>query len=892
MDATRILLQVLFAIALLVLTVWVAHGQSGFEPATHIVPGVSSFSPSSEPQGAERCQFCHAAEVADFARSAMAHALRRAGQEPDGTVTTASSRITMRSSNDGYWQRFESGREVTDYRIDYVIGSGKHAAGYLLDVANHLFQSPVAYYNSRHAYGLAPGYESLSNPDFTRPVSDACLFCHSGSALKVPGTANEYRSPPFSPEAISCERCHGAVDRHLQDPRPGTIVNPAKLQRVARDSICEQCHLLGVGRVLNPGKKFSDFRPGEPLEEVFTTYRNVLPPGADGEKFKVISHVEQLARSVCAQRSNGTLWCGTCHDPHNQPLEPIAYFRSKCLSCHAGKLPASHPDEQSNCIGCHMPKRDAKDGGHTAFTDHRIQSRPDLQETTTTELDIAAWREPAPELQKRNLGIAYINVGMQERSRSFIGRGYRMLTEVQTQFADDSETFTALGSALLLAKQNSEAELAFERALQLDPNSVTAETNAASAYLQAGDYGRAKAHLERAVDLDPFHLPALEPLIDIYKQEGNSSKAEELSAKLNSAIEKQSDQVDTSRKSDSEMPIRTTESVYKNIQVLKGIPAEDLIPSMRFVAASLGVECNYCHVAGHFEKDDKKPKETARKMMRMVMRINGISFGGTREVTCNSCHHGSTRPESTPGVAGKRAEDSPSSAQKLSTDLPTVNDVIDRYVRALGGIAAIEQIKSSREDGSTSVHGRSSKIEVFNQGADRQVTVRHTTDGDSITVFDGHEGWWSVPGRPLREMRGAELDAARIDAGLHFPLHLNETCGDLRTNYPVRIGNVDAYVISCENVGKPPAHLYFDEQSGLLVRMVRYLPSPLGNIPTQIDYSDYRDIGGIKVPLRWTVAGPDEVATTQLERVEWNVPIDAIRFAKPAQAISPKPEGQ
>ena len=112
----------------------------------------------------------------------------------------------------------------------------------------------------------------------------------------------------FSAESITCERCHGSSERHLRDPRAATIVNPAKLEPGARDSICEQCHLLGVGRVLNPGKKFGDFQPGQRLEDVFTTYRYVSPQGADAEKFKVISHVEQLARSTCARRATGA--CG------------------------------------------------------------------------------------------------------------------------------------------------------------------------------------------------------------------------------------------------------------------------------------------------------------------------------------------------------------------------------------------------------------------------------------------------------------------------------------------------------------------------------------------------------------------------------------------------------
>lgn len=823
----------------------------------------------------------------------MAHSLRRAGQEPDGTVTAGDSHITIHSSSDGYWQRLESEGQATSYRIDYVIGSGEHAAGYLLDLANHLFQSPVAYYNSRQTYDLAPGYQNLPNPDFTRPVSDACLFCHSGSALKVPGSTNEYRSPPFSAEAITCERCHGSAERHLKDPRPGTIINPAKLEGAARDSICEQCHLLGVGRVLNPGRKFSDFRAGEPLEDVFTTYRNVLPPGAEGEKFKVISHVEQLARSVCAQRSNGKLWCGTCHDPHNEPLEPVAFYRSKCLSCHAKQLPSAHPDEQSNCIGCHMPRRDAADGGHTAFTDHRIQRRSADQETTAKELEIAPWREPAPELEKRNLGIAYIDVGMQERSRSFIGRGYGLLTEVQTQFASDDEIFTAMGSALLLAKQTSEAELAFGRALQLEPNSVMAETNAASAYLQAGDTAGAMAHLERAVALDPFHLPALEPLIELYKQRGDTAKADELSARLSSVMEKQTEQIGQGQRQRSGpgRPIRTAESAYKNILVLKGIPAEDLIAAMRFVSASLGVKCSYCHVEGHFESDDKKPKQTARTMMRMVLTLNRDRFSGIEQVTCNSCHRGSTRPESTPKVEAEMSPVDPEPEQKSAADLPTVDQVIDRYVQSLGGRAAIGQITSSRERGSTTVHGRSSPIEVLNQVADKQVIVRHASDGDNITGFDGKDGWSKAPGRPVREVEGADLDAMQIDAEFYFPLRIHQICEDLRMEYPARISTSDAYVISCHNGRKPPVELYFDKQSGLLVRTLRYLPTPLGSLPTEVDYLDYREVGGVKAPFRRIVRGPNEIATTELERVEWNVPIDQKQFAKPLEGGISKPAG-
>lgn len=267
-----VLLVILFGI------VRIGRGQSGKSSSLSAQGHVPRL--VSAPTGPDRCITCHRSEVEGYSQYAMAHSMRRAGNEPDGVVKTPDTTITMHSSPTGYWQSLQSGGETSRYRIDYVIGSGNHAAGYLLDVDGHLFQSPVAYYTSRHTYDLAPGFEGRPNPDFTRPVVEECVFCHSGDPLHIAGTTNQYRSPAFSAEAITCERCHGSAERHLSDPRAGTIINPAKLAHAARDSICEQCHLLGVARVLNPGKTYSDFRPGEPLEDVFTTYCNAVPRAA------------------------------------------------------------------------------------------------------------------------------------------------------------------------------------------------------------------------------------------------------------------------------------------------------------------------------------------------------------------------------------------------------------------------------------------------------------------------------------------------------------------------------------------------------------------------------------------------------------------------------------
>jgi photosynthetic reaction center cytochrome c subunit len=864
------------------------RGQS-YSAAAHSETQALAASMVSEPTGAQRCVFCHQSEVEQYSRFSMAHSLRRAGREPNGTVTTADAKITMNSSPTGYWQRLESGGRITNYHIDYVIGSGNHAAGYLLDIAGHLFQSPVAYYKDRHAYDLAPGYEGESNPDFTRPISEGCLFCHSGSSLPVPNTQNEYRPAVFSAEAITCERCHGSAERHLTDPRVGNILNPAKLEPVARDSICEQCHLLGVARVLNPGKKFSDFRPGEPTEDVFTTYVNALPPGAAAGKFKVISHVEQLAKSSCARMSHGRLWCGTCHNPHEKPADPVRYYRSKCLTCHTEDFASPHPSKESNCIGCHMPRRNPKNGGHTVFTDHRIQARPQPETDLPPDTDIAAWREPAPDLQERNLGIAHIDAGIQQGSARFLVHGYRLLTEVQNQFSTDPDVFSSIGNALLLAKHTSEAELAFERALQLAPNSVPAETNAAAAYLQAGDMDKAVAHLEHAVALDPLSLEAAVPLIHLYRQEGKPEKAADLSTKIAGAMEKQT--VPGEATSVSKEP-QTAGQVFKNIQVLKSIASDQLIPTMRFISASLGAQCSYCHVEGHFDRDDKKPKQIARKMMRMMLAIDRNSFQGTRQVTCYSCHRGSAKPEATPVAGGEVAPVSAPKGKTLSATLPTADQIVSNYVRALGGTAAIEKITSRVETGTATQAGKSGRIEAFKRSPGQQTLVQRTPAGDSIAVFNGHEGWSRMPGGPVRDMHSADLDAARIDGDLQFPLHFRREFDELRVEYPEPIGGQEAYVLSGLRVGQPPVKFYFNEQSGLLVRLVRYTESPLGRDPTQIDYSDYRDTDGVEIPFRWTVSQPGESTTIQLDSVQQNVSIPDSKFAKPQNSGANRPTSQ
>jgi hypothetical protein len=481
---------------------------------------------------AHPCESCHPNEVAGYSHSAMARSLRRPGNEPTGTfITSSGTRFTIRAESKGVWQRMERAGEVSEYPVAYVIGSGSHAAGYLIQVGDHLFQSPICYYTNRGKYDLAPGFERMGAPDFTRPVGEECVLCHSGRPLYVRGSANQYTRPVFMEEAISCERCHGASDEHLKRPAPGSIVNPAKLAPAARDSICEQCHLAGVTRILNPDKTFGDFRPGQRLEETFTVY---IRGGAHA--FKVISHAEQLALSACARNSQGKLWCGTCHDPHPQTAVTPDRYSARCRTCHQGKLTQSHPTD-NNCVSCHMTRRPAQDGGHTVFTDHRITRRPQSDEPGSQSEDLVVWRDPAPALQTRNLALAYVNTGISARSPAQIVRGYRMLTEVQRAAPSDISVLRGIGRALLLGKEPLEALKAFERVLQLMPDNAASEEDAGVGCLESGQVEKAAAHLERALELDPLQLSAATALQAVYRRQGENEKAAALVDRMRRAMQ-------------------------------------------------------------------------------------------------------------------------------------------------------------------------------------------------------------------------------------------------------------------------------------------------------------------------------------------------------------------
>ena len=433
---------------------------------------------------AATCLPCHEEIVRAYARTGMGRSISRPTVENPARQEGAHGSARWVSA----WNNKHLIHAINDDArpMDWAVGSGHEGKSYLLQLGDALFQSPLSWYARRRAWDLAPGYPTDRRLSFLRPITPDCLGCHAGSAALIPGTVNRYAAEAIPEPGITCDRCHGDASSHVLKPTRSNIVNPKRLAPAARDSVCEQCHLSGSARVTNPGKQFRDFRPGMALEDVFAVYVQAVPTSSS--RIKVTSHAEQLAIAKCATASRGKLWCASCHDPHREPTDAFAYQQAKCLNCHAQTKP--HGDA---CISCHMPRTDGVEGGHVAYTDHRIRKPGVPKVLLERSTDLRAWREPPTALRSRGLGLAYAATGQLEKA-------FELLRGVP----GDSSVNDALGLIYLRADQAALAVASFTLAVEADPRNSARRLNLASAYFAAGNPGQAKAQALEAIALEPL----------------------------------------------------------------------------------------------------------------------------------------------------------------------------------------------------------------------------------------------------------------------------------------------------------------------------------------------------------------------------------------------------
>lgn len=363
---------------------------------------------------------------------------------------------------------------------------------------------------------------------------------------------------------------------------------------------------------------------------------------------------------------------------------------------------------------------------------------------------------------------------------------------------------------------------------------------------------------------------------------------------------------------------QTSDQIFKNVQVLKGIPVDDFMGTMGLMCAAVGYDCSECHQGAGTERvnwaADNGKKVIARKMVTMVAAINRDNFQGRQVVTCWSCHHGRDRPSTTPAmetVYGPPSLEMDDALVQMPGQ-PPAGEIINKYLQALGGEQRLASLKSYVATG-TSVgfggFGGGGQVHIYAKYPDQRTMLiqfeAKTGRGDEVRAFNGRAGWMMTPLAVLTDyqLSGVELDGARLDAELGFPGQINQVLSNLRVSLPTTISDLPGpssqtatesgtgigqdrpvYVVQGTGPRGMLATLYFDQKSGLLLRLVRYGQTQIGRVPTQIDYSDYRDVGGIKMPFHITFAWLDGRDAIQLSNIQTNVPIDDAKFGRPVQS--------
>ncbi len=341
---------------------------------------------------------------------------------------------------------------------------------------------------------------------------------------------------------------------------------------------------------------------------------------------------------------------------------------------------------------------------------------------------------------------------------------------------------------------------------------------------------------------------------------------------------------------------QAAEQAYKNIRALNGTPANQLNQAMHLMNAALNVTCEHCHIENQWDKDDVLPKAVARMMITMTRDLNARQFGGRQVVTCYTCHQGRRVPLDAPVFPVPEPQPTPNPS--AAPALPSVDAILTRYIDALGGAAAIERVTSRVERGTQEVPtgpgGRvlmPATVERFAKAPNRYLAIYQTATFTVQEGFDGTRAWRRDANGRVTDLPVSEARRAANAAGLHEPLHLRQVYPTMTVTGVETVAGRRTYVVAAQAPDEPVVNLYFDAESGLLLRRRTTVPTPAGNSPHETAFGDYRDAGrGVKMPytVAFSPAGVRTVlfpvATLRVNTVEENVAIDDARFAAPASS--------
>jgi hypothetical protein len=505
--------------------------------------------------GTAACASCHRSIAASFAKTSMGRSLTPIKPEflqtlPRGATETTS--LFDPKSNHHFEIHIENGRLIqSEYEIGasgqevfrsthemtWIIGTGENGFGALLRRGDYLFQAPLSHYTQTSRWDLSPGYQNRDE-GFNRVIQPGCIYCHSGRPQPIAGHDGSYRDPAFTQTPIGCENCHGPGAAHSEAMRKGkiakngagpAIVNPERLTSQLANDICMSCHQGGDARVLEPGKTYQDFRPGQPLERTVAIFQ--IPPTRDNPPNEDhVEHYYSMSLSKCflATRSlsaDKQLRCISCHDPHVEPTEEEApaYFKSACLTCHteasctAPLASRRSTTPSDNCIGCHMPRRSIRVISHSSATNHRIVRTPEepfpevsFYQTTSAmpdliELNPAGERGSGAEAPPALTRLRAYALLKAEGKEQYVQPWLKTLADLETSNPENAVVQASLGHRDLKNHRYAEAVTHLEHSLELDPLRPLVYVDLSTAEEQSGNRAAAILSARKAVALEPFN---------------------------------------------------------------------------------------------------------------------------------------------------------------------------------------------------------------------------------------------------------------------------------------------------------------------------------------------------------------------------------------------------
>ncbi len=551
MSAPRLRWVVLFVCGLTAMTVGSFFWQGcSSQPAAVTAPSQADLrlptSPVSRPApppegyvGSAACAQCHEDLCKSFAQHPMGRSSALTPGEADLEDYSA-EKATFTAADGTRYKAEKVGDKVLHHEmgtdpqgrvlydlmvpVSVSLGSGTRGKSYVVNREGILLQSPISWYSSKGGFfELSPGYErAASNQHFSRRVFEECLICHVGRMEFDREVRGKLRPPYFHEISIGCERCHGPGEKHVLAQQAGkslspdsTIINPARLSMRERESVCYQCHLHGIHRVVRYGRHPRDYRPGMPLEEVFSV---LVKEASSSGVSKSVSQVEQMRESACFQGNPEKLGCISCHNPHEwpNPEKRDEYYRSRCNECHADKgcsLPAAKRAEKADsCIACHMPQGTPKDVVHASQTDHRVLRNPKMEADQEPSLTAEGAHHAPKFFDDCDQRIPYWEV---QRARGIFHTGRKtsdnpqedavsLLLPLTAVAPDDVPLLLALGSSYLQRGDTVQGRKWLEKAVAIEPKNEHALTLLAMACLDLRDLSAAKKHVGEIVKLNPY----------------------------------------------------------------------------------------------------------------------------------------------------------------------------------------------------------------------------------------------------------------------------------------------------------------------------------------------------------------------------------------------------